>query len=276
MDIAAAEIVPTSMPPNHRLRRIGQQLGGPPAADLPTPCSAAAAAAAAAAATDFPSSAAAIGVAPTTDAGLAFRQFVKHGFCILADVIPAAEIAALRESGERTARENDSHTSESTWHTGGVLNFDQSFAPWVAAPPVLRLAGHVFGTDSVRVTYTTLQINKPHCSQSRWHSDGHLSQTQTYNGSKTGLMRPAHINAVFFLSDFTPANGGTWLVPSSHEKKKSDTPQYAWSEEQQNRPRSDAVHAVGPAGACCVIDCRLWHCLPPNHTAETRAMVNVR
>ena len=62
-------------------------------------------------------------------------------------VIPAAEIAALRASGERTARANDSHTSESAWHTGGVLNFDQSFAPWVAAPPVLRLAEQVFGVE---------------------------------------------------------------------------------------------------------------------------------
>ena len=74
----------------------------------------------------------------------------------------------------------------------------------------------------------------------------------------------------------TAENGATWLVPASHTRPAAMTPQAAWTLEQTLEPYHEAVHAAAPAGCVCVFDCRLWHALAPNHTDETRTMVNVR
>ena len=77
------------------------------------------------------------------------------------------------------------------------------------------------------------------------------------------------------LSDFTRQNGGTLIVPVSHARAAAESPQL-WEGEGAAQPRTDAVHVVAPAGSVCVLDCRVWHCLPPNFTEECRVMYNVR
>ena len=86
------------------------------------------------------------------------------------------------------------------WH-GGVLTHDQSIAEWVGHRRVLDVVEAAFATADIRVTFTTLQVNKPHCHQSIWHADGHKSQPSLYPGS--ALRRPAHINTLWMLSEFT-------------------------------------------------------------------------
>eukprot|EP01050_Picozoa_sp_SAG11_P005761 SAG11_NODE_418_length_9653_cov_2.465564_4_plen_291_part_00 len=107
--------------------------------------------------------------------------------------------------------------------------------------------------------------------------------------------------------------GPTTDADMQHKKAREEDPYHAWDDERREAPCAEAVHAVGIAGSVCVIDCRLWlvrvglvgpvgkssfaavsrapdhtehpfsrlrcasrHCLPPNHTDDTRAMVNVR
>jgi hypothetical protein len=256
-----------------------------PAAAAGAPPAAAAAAAAAApgpppaagpaAAATFPT-ADAVGVAPTSDAALALHQLQEHGFCILDAVIPHAAIPALRASAEATALAHDSGAAEGVWHVGGVLTHDQSIAEWVGHRRVLDVVEAAFATPEIRVTYTTLQVNQPGCAQQIWHADGHSSQPACYPAPFSGLRRPAHINTLWMLSDFTAANGATWLVPNSHAWPAAVAPQQAWTNDEQLLPHPDAVHAAAPAGCVCVFDCRLWHALAPNHTDQTRTMVNVR
>ena len=57
-----------------------------------------------------------------------------------------------------------------------------------------------------------------------------------------------HINTLWMLSDFTPANGATWLIPRSHMQPAHDAPQAAWTHDEQLQPRLGAVHAAAPAG----------------------------
>ena len=71
------------------------------------------------------------------------------------------------------------------------------------------------------------------------------------------------------LSDFTRQNGGTLIAPASHTRAAAESPQL-WEGEGAAQPRTDAVHVVAPAGSVCVLDCRVWHCLPPNFTEECR------
>ena len=82
-----------------------------------------------------------------------------------------------------------------------------------------------------------------------------------------------------------------WVVPKSHTWPPEKRPQlWEFEAEPTDRigsgpggeagrarvfsPRPDAVHITAPAGSCCLFDCRIHHCLPPNHTAGVRAMYN--
>jgi hypothetical protein len=233
-------------------------------------------------------SAAAVGVTPTRDPAVAGEQMQRHGFCILDGVIPSSAIPALRASAQRTAVAHDSwhldganagaalDGSVAAWHVGSVLTYDQTMAAWIGDRRVLDVVEKAFATTEIKISYTTLQVNRPRCQQLSWHADGNLAQTLHYPPPNEALRRPAHINALYMLSDFTVANGGTWIVPGSHARPAAKDPYTAWSTEARNSPYSEAVHATGTAGCVCVIDCRIWHCMPPNRTDEPRVMVNVR
>jgi hypothetical protein len=107
------------------------------------------------------------------------------------------------------------------WHVAGVLRHDQSFAPQVANRRLLAVLTDAFdvGADAAEllVTYTTLQVNHPGMEIGRgaggWHSDGNLAQQSCYEAPHDQLHRPGHINCLWFLSEFSVENGGTWMIP---------------------------------------------------------------
>ena len=282
--------------------------------------------------TATPSAAAARGIAATSDSTLALKQFIEFGFCILEGAIPPGALPALRQSAEATAKRHDgwhyemypeedvpagrNTVSQYLWHVGGVLRHDQSFAPHVASPPVMALMEQAFDTSRAKllITFTTLQVNRPGMDLSGkgaggWHSDGYLESEEPYPVPDDALPRPGHINCLFFLSDFTVANGGTWMIPKSHRLPESATPQNSWGTEELDLPHPQvggcgihhfsatvsytcvpraqgtlcpamcswslslpvqAVHVTGPAGACCLMDCRVHHCTPPNTSDANR------
>ena len=244
----------------------------------------------------LPSAAQALGVTPTAELGQALGQLQQHGFCILSGVIDPTTTAHLRERAIAAAMAHDTGQSEATWHVSSALTYEQSFAEQIAHPRVLEVLASAMAVAprELRVSYTTLQVNKPRCLETtpRWHSkcsrslcvffhwkpqevaelglpdDGYLCQPERYPGPGE-LTRPLHINTLWMLSDFTRQNGGTLIVPASHARAAAESPQL-WEGEGAARQRTDAVHVVAPAGSVCILDCRVWHCLPPNFTEECR------
>jgi ectoine hydroxylase-related dioxygenase (phytanoyl-CoA dioxygenase family) len=115
------------------------------------------------------------------------------------------------------------------------------------------------------------------------HRLGQPADTLFSLGSST--FRPGCINCLFFLSPFTPQNGGTFLLPRSHQRRQRAKAADGFADlgfpdkELGNgliRPHPDTVHAAGAAGSVCLFDCRLWHCAAPNQSSESRVMINVR
>ena len=168
-------------------------------------------------------------VSATTDMGLAQRQLQTLGFCVLANILPKKALPALLESAVSAAQQHDAGQFPGTWHLGGCLRHERSFAPHVSEPRVLSMVGRAMDTaqEDLRVAYTTLQINKPGCGQGNWHTyahlpcpplpstahplwcrDGHLSQGHSHYPGGT-LTRPAIVNCLFMLTDYTRENGGT-------------------------------------------------------------------
>jgi ectoine hydroxylase-related dioxygenase (phytanoyl-CoA dioxygenase family) len=76
---------------------------------------------------------------------------------------------------------------------------------------------------------------------------------------------PASINVMFAIDDFTADNGGTIVVPGTHQR---DTP-----------PDADYLKRAGipvecPAGSMFVFDSTLWHAAGKNVSGRDRLAIN--
>ena len=76
-----------------------------------------------------------------------------------------------------------------------------------------------------------------------------------------------HCNLFWLLDDFTPARGGTWVVPGSHR----------WPAEYQVMPppREMAVQIEAPAGGIFLFDGRVWHGAGVNTEGHTRRHISM-
>ena len=249
----------------------------------------------------YPSCSKALGVEPTEDHGLLLSQLAEHGFCVLRDVVPPSAIAAVRSASIATAIDHDylrplAHqdptnpppplidgTAEMVAAQGPFSHGDLALAPYVADRRLLRLMEEACGCDRMGVVTTTVQVNRPGMAAHVWHPDyndpreGELPAAAYWPGTAT--LRPQFLNVLFFISPFTCENGGTWIVPRSHCRPAGE-PDGGYAALGFPEPElgdgfvaahENTVHAVGPSGAVCVLDCRVWHCAPPNRSdAEVR------
>ena len=83
------------------------------------------------------------------------------GWCVVKDVIPREEVAAVRESvAEATLRHQRPDAPANIGHRTGLINYDQSFAPYLVTPHFIELIRATLG-QNVRVSFTSAMINYP-------------------------------------------------------------------------------------------------------------------
>ena len=76
----------------------------------------------------------------------------------------------------------------------------------------------------------------------------------------------ASINTFFAMSDFTPAAGGTKLLPATHQRPDSWFP--------PDTAAADAIDFICPAGTMLVFDSTLWHAAGDNVSGSDRLAIN--
>ena len=117
-------------------------------------------------------------------------QMRAVGFVVIEAAIPVDRVAAIRDSvfscvqkqselrvaaggvGSTAARTRD----KGILHLPGMLNYDQSLAPYLAQPAVLDIVRAHLGAGA-RVTFTTCQTNLPGCERGEWHADYPYNQS---------------------------------------------------------------------------------------------------
>ena len=223
----------TNQQADRRLRSVARalqqpKLGAPPTALArvwPGGAGSAGGAAASPSSSPFPSAATALGIVPTHDCDEAVRQLYEHGVCVLAGVLPALSIAALRDAAVSTAKryhggaaagkwspaapgEQPSEAeADPTWNIPGIFSIDadwptQQFVEHVAGERVLAVLDEVFDTTpgDYRVHSSTVQVNKPFCDQAGWHTDSWISQRGYCRAPHESLLRTGYVNALWMLS----------------------------------------------------------------------------
>lgn len=219
----------------------------------------------------------------------AVRRIRQDGFTILEGVIPAADVASVRDAviaaqqRQHAASEAMKAAIRAKGHRVGVegvagvravINETQAFAPWLADELLLDAARVFFG-DHVRITCTDAVINHPGCGRGYWHSDWPYNQT---NASHIPAPYPdtlLHLSTIWMLTDFTAENGGTLLVPGSH-RFEGNPSAASMGGVDRDAPYPTEHHAVGRAGSVLLYDSRMWHAVAPNRSAADRVALIVR
>ncbi len=216
------------------------------------------------------------------------------GFTVIDAVIPAAEVAAVRDCVFRTAQEQSAllaatdPTAKATrdrgiLHLPAMLNYDQSLAPYLARPAILEVVQAHLGMGA-RITFTTSQTNLPGCKRGNWHADYPYNQSNMQRVEAPYVPGPDHsfgITTLWMLSEFRPGCG-TLVVPYSHLQPINPTMPACGLHLRQFEPHPEEISVTGKAGSVLVMDSRVWHAIPswPSATCypnpEPRVSVAVR
>jgi hypothetical protein len=198
-------------------------------------------------------------------------RLLSEGYCVVENVIPAAEVEGLRAEVVRDVWAH-SLLPRPQGYVPGFLRINQSLAPYLAARPIVELVESFFGPFS-RISMVTGSINCPGIPRGELHADWPFNQNNAAHIPAPYPDVTLHFLTMWMLTDFTEENGATVVVPGTH--KKSDHPRKSGSIDP-TRPMEEERRLLGRAGSVGIFDTRLWHAIAPNVSSEDRVSVIVR
>jgi ectoine hydroxylase-related dioxygenase (phytanoyl-CoA dioxygenase family) len=140
-----------------------------------------------------------------------------------------------------------------------MLKYDSFFFQYLELPEVLQFVDATVSPTAILHVQNGLILpsfegGAPEVFQNRFHRDF----PRILNGY---LMS---VNTFFAIDHFTTENGGTFLLPGSHQKERP--PDFFLIEE--------AVTAECAAGSMIVFDSTLWHASGDNRSGQDRLAIN--
>ena len=200
------------------------------------------------------------------------RQIDAEGWCVIEAVIPADEVQPVKESVlASAARHKLPDARGSLDKVSGLINFDQSFAPYLAEPRLLSLCEELLG-EHARISYTTCMVTHPGNGRGAWHADWPFNQNNAGHVRAPYADQVMHVTTIWMLTPFT-AETGTLIVPRSHRQNNNPSGDNGVPADE---PHPDELTVSGDAGSVLVMDSRLWHAISPNRSAEARVALPIR
>ena len=188
------------------------------------------------------------------------RTLDEDGYLPLPGMLTPAQVQALRtrlqeleeEEGEEAGKEV--HQEAGTARLANLVNKDPIFDLIWTNPKVLAAMSHVLDGD-LKLSSLNSRASLPGHGLQGLHCDGSLSLPGFEASTEDGSRRFYACNSIWLLSDFTPENGATRLVPGSHRsgldpRKDLEDPQ---------APHPDEVLVLGKAGTAFVFNAFTWH-----------------
>ena len=164
------------------------------------------------------------------------RAMGRSGYCVVPEVIPAARLGQVRQEvvaaqrAHRQAAAAELARTRSRGHRVGaagvdnlrqVINATQCFAPYLAEQRILGAANALLG-DFVRISCTDCVITNPGSERGYWHADWPYNATNSTHVKAPYPDALMHLSSIWMLTEFSAANGGTFIVPGSH--RNTDNP----------------------------------------------------
>ena len=219
----------------------------------------------------------------------ALQRLRLDGFCVVEKVVPAPqigdlcqEIIAVQAAHQHQAKSALAKTRSRGHRIGTpgvgslkqVINYTQSFAPYLADAKILGPVEAIFGAFG-RISCTDCVVNHPGNQRGYWHADWPYNSTNASHLPAPYPDATLHLSTIWMLTDFTVDNGATLVVPGSH--RMADNPATGhMAQVDQDAPYPTETQATGRAGSVLMYDSRLWHAVAPNRSRAPRAALIVR
>ena len=209
-----------------------------------------------------------------------------EGYCIIEEVIPPEKVGGIRDSvfgsHKTQAEEADAkadkvrgqgHRIGATGVRGvvGLLNLDQSFAPYLADERIVGAAEELFG-QFVRITNVNALVNYPKNDRGYWHADWPFNQTNASHLPAPYADSVLKLSSIWMLTEFSPRTGGTLVIPGSHRTRTNPS---GGDIHDREAPHPSEMQISGAAGSVMLFDSRLWHSVTTNRSDEPRVAMNV-
>ena len=209
-----------------------------------------------------------------------------EGYCIIEGLIPADEIADVRESIASHLRAAHAETEKRTAEVRGkghriggagvqshpgIINQDQAIAPYLTDPRIIETVQALFG-DHHRIWGIGAIANHPNNDRGYWHADWPYNQTNAAHIPAPYADTCTKLSSLWMLTDFNETTGGTLVLPGSHRSRTNPSGGDLFDREA---PHPAELQISAPAGSVMLFDSRMWHCVAKNHSDEPRYAVNV-
>jgi fumagillin biosynthesis dioxygenase len=211
----------------------------------------------------------AVSAAPATtlEASAIDAALKKDGFCVVPNVLSAAELervhAAIETAIEKTRTEHGGtfnsliDPNASSIRLNNLPDFDPIFVDLLRHPEALPIMRRLLGPDAYVANFSA-NIAMPGAGAMRIHSD----QALIMPGPWTDCLA---MNIIWCFDDVRRENGATRYIPGSHLwQRLEDVPPDA-----EDRLQS----FTAPAGSLIAMEGRMWHTSGANTTeSERRSM----
>ncbi len=183
------------------------------------------------------------------------QEIELYGFTLLSSVLDADQVSAIKAALIRCEqRFGTAHTHRGrARHVSNLPTFDRVFHQCIDHPKVLPLLEH-FLTNTLILGSLNARIVRPGDPDQGLHSDipEHM----------LNMASPVMMNTVWLLDGFSPANGGTRVVPGSHKSGQVEPP--------EGFDVRYIVQPEAPAGSVLVFNGQTWHGGGANHSDQNR------
>uniref|UniRef100_A0A7S0FZQ7 Phytanoyl-CoA dioxygenase family protein n=1 Tax=Pyrodinium bahamense TaxID=73915 RepID=A0A7S0FZQ7_9DINO len=220
---------------------------------------------------------------PSTDLEVLQCDFMRWGYCLVADALSPEELAAATE------RLLDQAEAERAARVAQMGSHDANGVPWAGSRQLvsnLASKGRIFRQIAAfetrggplieqlmtRILGKDLLIGSVH---GVLVEQGAGLQTLHQDGGALPMPHPPYplyANIIYMYSDFSLENGGTYVLPGSHADKTGAnvvTPETDPHELIRRSPHG-IVSLTAPAGTCFVSDGRLIHAGAPRKAPGLR------
>jgi ectoine hydroxylase-related dioxygenase (phytanoyl-CoA dioxygenase family) len=196
-------------------------------------------------------------------------QGLRHvGYAIVANVLDQSLLESTRTALYSAQKKILAAVGEERLKRAGelgvlrlMLKYEPHFIRFLEIPEVLAVIDQTVSETAILHLQNGLILPSfppdavPSVFQNRFHMD--------FPRLLNGYM--ASVNTMFAIDEFTAMNGGTLLVPGTHQKAPAPSPEYL---------QAHAIAVECPAGSMIVFDSTLWHAAGANLSGKDRLAIN--
>jgi len=208
--------------------------------------------------------------APTKDINQLRRDFLKWGYCLIEDGTSTKQTQALHNRvKEQAAAERAmgiGYLQKAQQQVWSLVNKGEVFVACMthepeavqAGPLVEQLLDESLGDGWTHLSFIS-NISYPGCHPQGMHLD------QSLAGSFRTLDAPFLVNTIYILQDVDEVNGGTLIIPGSHQLYCDGGGKFA--------KLPPPINLKAPGGTIMLMDGRVLHGGAINHSKDLRYII---